>query len=207
MASRSAAAAIVALALAIALTAGACAGPDPTTPTPSVATVLPGASTSGGVPAASPDTVVDAGLLGLLPAEVAGVPITPDLETASEIAGEGSVDASVSAIAVATAFGPPGQDGEGDYVVITVVRLRPDRFDDAFFRDWRDTFDAAVCDQAGGVTGRAEAEIAGHPTWIGTCTGGVHTYHATLQDDSVIVSMQGLGEGRFGELIVAGLTE
>ena len=56
-------------------------------------------------------------------------------------------------------------------------------------------------------TGHAEAEIAGHQTFIGTCAGGVHTYHVHLPDRDVIVSMQGAGEGRFGELVVAGLTE
>ena len=49
-----------------------------------------------------------------------------------------------------TAFGPAATDSAGDYVVVTVP-ARPDMFSDLFFRDWRDTFDSAACDQAGGV--------------------------------------------------------
>ena len=90
---------------------------------------------------------------------------------------------------------------------MTVARLKPGTFDELFFRGWRDTFDAAVCEQAGGVSGHAESDIAGHHTHIGTCAGGVHTYHVHLPASDVIVSMQGTGEGRFGEHVVAGLTE
>ena len=84
-----------------------------------------------------------------------------------------------------------------DYVVVTVARLKPGQFGDLFYRGWRDTFDAAVCEQAGGVDGRAEADIGGRQTFVGTCAGGVHTYHVHLPDSDVIVSMQGAGDGRF----------
>jgi len=150
--------------------------------------------------------VIDA-LLALLPAEVDGVPLTPDWETAAELARDAALGAAVQSIAVATAFGPIASDGSGDYVVVTMVGLRPRTFSDGFFRDWRDSFDGAVCDQAGGVSGHAEAEIGGHPTWIGTCEGGVHTWHATLHEDTVIVSLQGSGAARYGEQVIAGLTE
>ena len=71
----------------------------------------------------------------------------------------------------------------------------------------RDTFDTAVCEQAGGVDGRAEVEIEGRRTYVGTCAGGVRTYHVHLPDSDVIVSMQSVGEGRYGERVVAGLAE
>jgi hypothetical protein len=150
---------------------------------------------------------VDPTLLGLLPADVEGVPLQPDAETADEIAKDGSIAPFVSSIALATAFGPAASDAPGDYVVVTVARLKPGMFGDAFFRSWRDTFDEAVCQQAGGVGGHAEADIGTHHAFIGTCHGGVHTYHVHLPANDVIVSMQSVGKGRFGERVVAGLTE
>ena len=120
-----------------------------------------------------------------------------DPDSAAEIAADGSIAPFVSAIALATAFGPLATDTPGDYVVVTVARLRPGTFGDLFFRGWRDTFDAAVCEQAGGVDGHAEADIGGHHTFIGTCAGGVHTYHVHLPARDVIVSMQGVGESRY----------
>jgi hypothetical protein len=133
--------------------------------------------------------------------------VNPDPATAAEIAGEGSIAPFVSALALATAFGSVATNGASDYVVVTVARLRPNTFSDLFFRRWRDTFDAAVCEQAGGVAGSAEADINGRHTFIGTCAGGVHSYHVHLETGDLIVSMQGSGPGRFGERIVEGLTE
>jgi hypothetical protein len=147
-------------------------------------------------------------LLALLPREVSGVPLTGDPETAAQIALDGTLARSAESVAVATAFGPlPSDDDVGDYVVATLVRLRPGVFDESFFRDWRDTFDAAVCEQAGGVDLHAEAEIDGQRTFIATCAGGVRTYHVHLEARETIVSMQSVGEGRFGERVVEGLTE
>ena len=170
--------------------------PSPATPAPG----SPGATASSGV-------VVDPSLLAVLPKAIEGVPVNPDPATAADIAAEGSIAPFVSAIALATAFGPLATSGAGDYVVVTVARLRPNTFSDFFFRGWRDTFDSAVCGQAGGVAGSAETDIAGRHTFIGTCTAGVHTYHVHLETGDLIVSMQGLGPGRFGERIVEGLTE
>jgi hypothetical protein len=150
---------------------------------------------------------VDPSLLEVLPTTVAGVPINPDPATAAEIADEGSIAPFVSAIALATAFGPPATDTTTDYVVITVAQLRAGTFSDGFFRSWRDTFDAAVCQQAGGVGGNAETDIGSRHTYIGTCQGGVHTYHVHLAGRDVIVSMQGAGAGGWPEQIVRDLTE
>ena len=150
---------------------------------------------------------MDPTLLSVLPPTVAGVAITPDPATAGDIAAEGSIAPFVSAVALATAFGPPATDRTTDYVVITVARLRPGTFSDAFFRGWRDTFDAAVCAQAGGVVGNAETDIGSRHTFIGTCHGGVHTYHVHLVSGDLIVSMQGAGDGGWPEQIIGGLTE
>ena len=97
------------------------------------------------------------------------------METAAQIAADPGLPGSVTAVAVATAFGPPPSDSAADYVVVTLARLRPGVFNVAFFRGWRDSFDAAVCGQAGGIDRRAEVEIEGHQTFIATCAGGVRT--------------------------------
>jgi hypothetical protein len=149
---------------------------------------------------------IDPSLLALLPEAVAGVPLRPDEATAADIARVPSIERFVSGLAIAAAFGPPASDGIVDYVVVTVARLKPGSFGELFYRGWRDTFDEGVCEQAGGVDGHAEAEIAGRQTFIGTCAGGVHTYHVYLSDQDVIVSLQGAGDGRFGERVVEGLT-
>lgn len=181
-----------------------CIPPRPS-PTPPPPTATP-TSTLGPTASATAAVVVDPSLLDLIPDTVAGVPVQEDEATAAQIAGEPSIAPFVSAIAVAAAFGPPSTDAITDYVVVTVARLKPGRFGDLFFRGWRDTFDAAVCGQAGDVDGHAEAEIGGRQTFIGTCSGGVHTYHVYLPDQDVIVSLQGAGDGRFGERVIEGVT-
>lgn len=180
-------------------------------PAPPQAETPPGSSIASAPATApgSPGIAVDPSLLDVLPGEVAGVPVTPDEATAADIAGETSIAPFVSAIAVAAAFGPQATDALTDYAVVTVARLRPGTFGDLFYRGWRDTFDAAVCQQSGGVSAHAEADIGGRHTFIGTCQGGVHTYHVHLSTMSgdVMVSLQGIGAGAFGERIVAGLRE
>ena len=184
--------------------------PPPSSSTPATPTFEPTSSaTAAGSPGATSSTgiVVDPSLLELLPDDVAGVPLEPDEATANELAGEPSIAPFVSSLAIAAAFVPPASDTLGDYVVVTVARLKPGLFGDLFYRGWRDTFDSAVCEQAGGVDGHAEATVGGRQTYIGTCAGGVHTYHVHLPAQDVIVSMQGAGESRFGERVIEGLNE
>jgi hypothetical protein len=85
----------------------------------------PSTATPATPPGASGEVVVDASLLTLLPAGVSGVPLTSDPETAAELARDPGLAASISGIAVATAFGPVATDDETDYAVVTIVRLRP----------------------------------------------------------------------------------
>lgn len=164
-----------------------------------------GAATSGAATAGSRGAIgpiaVDPTLLDALPADVDGTRVESDDATAAEVAATSALAPSVAGVAVATAF------GSGDYVVATVVRLRDRVFGEAFYRDWRDSFDGGVCAQAGGVEGHAETDIAGHRTYIGTCAGGVHTYHVHLADRGLIISAQALGERRYGELLIQGLAE
>ena len=95
-----------------------------------------------------------------------------------------------------------------DYAVVTVARLRPGVFDDAWFRDWRDSFDTGVCGQAGGVDlGRSEMEIGGRTVFRSTCAGGTVIYHAHLEASDAVVSIQGSGRKDLGRQVIAGLTE
>lgn len=198
--------ALAGVVIAIAI-AAACipSRPSPTSP-PSAPSATPAPASPTDVLSPAAAVVVDPALLELLPDAVAGVPLEPDEATAAEIAREPSIAPFVSALAIAAAFRPQATGTDGDYVVVTVARVKPGLFGDLFYRGWRDTFDAAVCEQAGGVDGHAEAEIAGRQTFIGTCAGGVHTYHVHLPGRDVIVSMQAVGAGRFGERVVEGLT-
>ena len=157
-------------------------------------------------PTGAPAIAVDATLLDLLPSTVAGVPLTADPQTAAESATDPTLAASLRSIAIAAAFGPQASGDLGDYAVATVAKLRPGVFGDGWFRDWRDSFDAGVCGQAGGVSGHAQATIDGRPVFIGTCAGGVHTWNVYLPREDVVVSTQGVGDGRYGEQVIDGTT-
>lgn len=210
---------LVAWISAVVLVAG-CGAAKPTTPVPtSVPSAAPSASaTVVASPATAPTTAppaataptpvrVDARLLERLSAEIDGVGAQVDAETAEELAGDPALQAQVDAIAIAIYVAPEASGSSGDYAVATVVHLRPGIFSDTFYRDWRDTFDAGVCEQAGGVSTRAETTIAERRVYIGTCAGGITTYHVHLPADDVLISIQGAGGRRLGERIVEGLTE
>lgn len=192
----------------------ACAAPPPSTPaatvTPAPPSVVPSdPATAAASPSPATGGVrVDASLLEVLPERIDGIAREGDAETAAEIAAGAGLASSADAVAVALYVGAPDASaGIAEYAVVTVTRLRPGVYGEAFHRDWRDSFDTAVCEQAGGVVGNAEAEIRGRRTFIGTCAGGVRTYHVVLRDETILVSLQALGDGRLGERIVAGLTE
>ena len=86
-------------------------------------------------------------------------------------------DASAIATGLAT---PTGQATPEEFVIVNAVRLRDPGKDEDWFRAWRDSYDAAACAQAGGVTGHAESQIQGRNVFIGTCANGVFTYHTRL---------------------------
>lgn len=184
-------------------------GPSPSASVAPTATAI-GTGPASIAPSASPPTsaesvTVDPTLLSILPTEVAGVPMQPAPEAAARIAGDPLLATDVEAIAVALTVSARSSTDE-DLVIASVVRLRPDVFDETFFRGWRDTYDAAACEPAGGLRGNAEAEIDGRQVFIGSCANGGFTYHLRYGED-VIVSLTSLGEGRFGELVVQNLGE
>jgi len=203
---------LLAVALLFAACGGGGGGGAPVTPTAApTSSLLPPASDtpSADTPSAataSAAIVVDETLIDYLPIEVAGIALTSDPDTAGEIASDPDLAASASAIAVASAIAPGTSVGD-DLAVVSVVRLKPGVFDTEFFRSWRDSYDKAACEAAGGTAGNAQAVIGGRETDIGTCGAGAHTYHVYLDASNVIVSVTSVGRLRLGEQIVAGLRE
>jgi hypothetical protein len=187
----------------------ACSPTTPASPTP---TTSPSASAApvASAPASSPSAaaaLVDATLLDVLPDEVEGQALRPDAETAAEIAATEDLAPDVEAIAVGL-YIQPGSSTADDLAIVNVVRLRPGVFGEAWFRSWRSTYDEGACQVAGGVApGAVRSLIGDHDTHIGTCQGGVHTYHVHLASPDRVISITAAGEGRFGERVVAGLTE
>jgi hypothetical protein len=147
---------------------------------------------------------VDPGLLEVLPAEIDGVALRPDPDTAARIASDPLLAQSALSIAVALAAAPDASSGD-DLAVASVIRLRPDVFDEAFYQEWRDTYDEAACEVADGVESQEGTEIAGRQVYVATCAGGAMTYHTYLLDQNFMVSVTASGPARFGELIMAGL--
>jgi hypothetical protein len=194
---------------------------------PTASPVSPSASSlsSSGAPLA-----VDPSLLALLPEAVDGIALEPAPEAAAEIARDASLGRSASAVAVGLAIAPPravasgGPGGPGgprggrtadptatgglprdDLAIVTVVRLRPGTFSEAFFRDWRDSYDAAACAPAGGIRGHAEATLGDRPTFIATCVEGVVIHHVHLVEQDVLVAVTSLGGRRLGERLVVAI--
>ena len=205
---RPAAATVLAVVLAV-----AAIGCDPATPTPSATPTPAPAGTSSpvsnaspgpsGAVAASPLVAIDPALLDLLPKTIGSIPVMPSPESAAEPAS----DASLAASAQSLAGGLAVDQATGNLVVASVVKLKPGVFSDEFFRDWRDSFDQGVCGQAGGVTGNAQATMDGRTVYIGTCEGGVHTYHVHLEGPDVIVSLNSVGDSRLGEQLMDSLPD
>ena len=212
--------AVVAVA-AVALLAGLIAGcgPAPATQTPftSATGSLAPASTAEG-PSSSPSpspsasatgspgaaVEVDPALLAFVPSAVDGIPLTFDPETSDSIAADPSVATDAIRLAVGLAIAQ-GTTGTEDLAIVSVVKLRDPAKDEAWFHDWRDTYDIAACGQAGGVSGNAEAQLGGGTVYIGSCAGGAITYHTRLERVGIVVSVTAIGTRRLGEKVMAGL--
>jgi hypothetical protein len=197
----------------VALLLASCTSPIDVRPSASVDPGLVTPSSSPGSPVASPSAEASAAvaspipwddaLIGILPHDVDGLVVSPDRETAASLAGDPELTEVARGLVYALAVDPTTDA----FALASVVRFAPGILDDEFYRDWRDSFDEGACSQAGGVAGHAQAEIAGRPTFIGTCAGGLHTYHVSMPADGIVVSVSSFGEGRLGELLVAGLQD
>ena len=196
--------------LAVAATFAACGPIAPTSPPSGAASTTPSQPPSPSIRAASPPALpagvtVDPGLLEVLPAEIDGVTVEPDATAAAEIGRDPLLAESALSIAVAFVVAA-STSGSEDLAVASVIRLRPDVFDEAFYQEWRDAYNEAVCEVADGVESEEETEIGGRLVYAATCVGGAQTYHTYLEDQGFLVSITATGERRFGELILAGLT-
>jgi hypothetical protein len=145
---------------------------------------------------------VDPSLLGVLPETVGGLPLVENPETEGASAGDPQLIEIGDGFATAFALDP----ATSEFVYAIVVRLKEGQMGDERFRDWRDSFDLGACSQAGGVVGNAQAEIDGRTVYIGTCDGGVRTYHVWLAEQNLLVSASAVGEEkRLGEDLVENL--
>ncbi|MEO8469003.1 MAG: hypothetical protein ABI573_04980 [Chloroflexota bacterium] len=192
----------VAATLAIALAA---CGPAPSVaPTRTDAPIAsPTQHLPTGTPSVEPSSsvAIDASLLAILPARVDGIEVveSPEAEIAA-LAGP-----ELAAVGSAMAAGIAVDATSGQFVYAVVVRLEPGAVTDAVFRDWRDSYDEGACSQAAGVTGKAEAQIGGRTVYIGSCGGGVLTYHVWLADQGILISASAVGDRRLGEALMGNL--
>jgi glucose/arabinose dehydrogenase len=165
---------------------------EPSQPAP--ATTAPSASTAGTQP------VEDAALLDVLPQAVDGVPVAIESIAFQEALADPGFSAAVEAAAFAVVV-----DGS-DLASAVVARPHPGTFSDAWYADWRATYDRGACSQAGGLAATTETELGdARILYVGTCSGGLHTYHTWLPGRGVVISAFGLGDRRFGEQLMAGI--
>jgi hypothetical protein len=144
---------------------------------------------------------IDPALLDVLPATVGGVAVAEDVDEAAIAVA----DPNLSRVAGAVDVGVALDEGSGNLVTAHVVRLREGLFDEAAYRDWRDSFDEGACAAGGGVKGRAEATIDDRTVFITTCVTALRVYHLWLEDEGLLVSATSLGSGDFGRLLMEGL--
>lgn len=204
----------VAFVAALSLALAACdAATPPQTDVPAVTDAAPSAAppastpleTIGPPPSATDDgsapVTIDSSLLGYLPPILADSPVTEDVTEAATALGDPALPRIATGLDAAVA----GPSGTGDLVVAWLVRLRSGAFGDEVFRQWRDSYDEGACAAAGGILGNAEADIGGRHAFITSCAGGLHTYHLWLEAEDVLISASSIGEGRYGELLLADL--
>lgn len=190
---------IVILAVALA----GCSPSVDATPSPSPSPSLGRTEASPpAISSTSPSSVtIDPTLLAFLPATVDGFAITesPEAEAAALAGSE------IPAVGSGMAAGIAVDGATGQFVYAIVVRLIPAAMNDLVFRDWRDSYDEGACSQAGGVAGHAETEIGGRTVYIGTCNGGVRTYHVWFTEQGILISASAVGERRLGEQLMDNL--
>ena len=188
--------------------------PDPTA-SPSVASPATSAATpsaspsspagSAGSPGDSSAIRVDTSLLSFLPIGGNGLIQTVDPDTTAQIAQDPALRANASALIIATYLPAPTSASAApaeDVAVVSVIRLRDPNADEAWFRDWRDSYDAAVCANAGGVSRNAQTDIGTHTVFVGSCAGGSFTYHTRLADGAIVISINSIGPANLGRTVM-----
>jgi hypothetical protein len=207
------------IAAAISIIVGACGSPvtSPASVTVTSAATLPAASSASPTAAAStifapspslpgpsrPPVVLDADLLSVVPvANRIGFDVTYDPVTSATVAGDAGVAQDATGLAVALVRVTGSAADAADIAVMSVIRLRDPKVDEAWFRSWRDSYDESACAQAGGVVRHAEVTIAGHLVFVGSCAGGAFTYHTRVRDGELVVSVTSVGPARLGEMVM-----
>jgi hypothetical protein len=206
--------------LALTLAASACGGPAVTPSVP--ATAAPTEAISPGLPATEPPAteppatappgatpsaatvpagavIEDPSLLAVLPPDVGGIKVAHEPAAFADAAGDKAFASNVQSAAFAVAV-----DGE-NLASAVVARLNPETYTETFFREWRDSYNDGACGQSGGLVGNAETRIGDQAVFIGSCAGGLRTYHAWVESRGVIVSAFSLGDRKLGELLMEGL--
>jgi hypothetical protein len=146
---------------------------------------------------------VDPSLLGILPPSIDGVPITEATENEASLATEPSLMPTAAALAVGYAVAS-GDSATEDLAVVSVIRLRPGVFSTQFWEGWRQSYDEAACEPAGGVASHTQQVFGANTAEITVCTEGARTYHVHLANDTLI-SITAVGDRHFGDLVLAGL--
>lgn len=141
----------------------------------------------------------DPALLAILPASVAGVPVTEEPQSFGEAVADPAFVASVDRAAFAIAV------SGGDLTSGVVAHLRPGVYSDAMFSDWRSSYDDGACAQAGGVVAHAEEDQGGRTVYVTTCGGGLRVYHTYLASRGVIVSLLTSGPADLGGQLMAAI--
>jgi hypothetical protein len=144
---------------------------------------------------------LDPTVLAFLPQTVGDVPVTESADEATQALSDPSLGRIGSAIDAGVAVDMAG----GNLVHAWVVRLRTDRFTEAIYQQWRDSYDEGACAAAGGVVGTAEATIDDRTVYITSCGTTVRTYHVWLEQAGILISASATGDGRFGELLMDNL--
>lgn len=182
----------------------------PASPTPAPSdsgSSAPSSQAAGSAGAsAGPPVVSEPDLLAVIPvASRVGIEVTYDPDTTARVGADPGLAKDAAGLAIALVRVSGASADSGDVAVVSIVRLRDPKVDDAWFRAWRDSYDEAACAQAGGVVRHAEATIGGHTVFVGSCAGGAFTYHVRVRQGTIVVSVTSVGTARLGETVVARL--
>lgn len=145
--------------------------------------------------------VLDAALLDILPPDIDGFPVEESLDEAATAIANPAVGRFASAVDAAVAV----DTASGNLVYAVIARLRPDTLTADSYLQWRDSYDEGACAGAGGIVGRAEAQIDARTVYVTSCVAGLRAYHVWLDEQDILISASSVGEGRFGEKLMDGL--
>jgi hypothetical protein len=191
-----------------ALAVAACAGSTPSTPSPPTTGVQPPASATPppaialGSPTVGPyGLAIDPSLLAVLPATLGDLPVSESADVEAPVLQDSELPKHAESYAGAVV----GDLGGSDWATASVVKLKAESRTDAYLSSWRSDFDAAACEQAGGVASEETLQSGVRAVQHVTCEGGVDLYHVWLPERGEIVSVTSLGPLRLGWQLVQAL--